>query len=194
MIVGWSLINSSIHDPHYRSVQSTIKDLKEKNVFEESARFAIGSKYLEPLYRGFDLMSIATDIQDDIIADKFNYYLATVLKSNISSLNFCRKNNFKEVFEKPHAVFFARPITKLNLSHFNFSHPEIKGKVVNIEIRLGEPGDEYALHEINHNWKEEIAKLPIHLNSIPIISVYAENDFRTMIDLHEIVVIDALYA
>ena len=82
MIIGWSLINTCINTPHNLKMQEKIIYLKERELLPKQSRIALGQKFLETSYRGNGIVELLTDIQDNLVAHKYDIYLATVQVTN----------------------------------------------------------------------------------------------------------------
>ena len=186
MIIGWSLINSTIHTKLYLELQERIKFFKEANLLNPEHKVALGQKFLDYKYRGKGIVEKMTSLQDNLAAGKYDIYMATVKKDNKPSEFFFKKNSFVLFFEDDVRYFFSkliRPSEKAIQQSISIIVEDIP---VNVLIRPAEGGDEFELHEQNKKWLKEARVTDMSKGFLT--TLYSTEQFRKIIDNSEIVV------
>ncbi|MDB5025410.1 MAG: hypothetical protein JWP78_3165 [Mucilaginibacter sp.] len=186
MLIGWSLINSSIKTPHFLKMQKMILLFKEQGLIPINAKVALGQKYLDYEYRGKGIMDLATIIQEELTFSNFEIYLSTVQKFNKRSEFFFKKNSFQQIYQDNVRYYLTKAIVKRGISVYQSLLIGNGSSATKVMIRPGEAGDEFQLHELN---KKRLKENLTDLSQGFLTSLYTASDFRQMINLQEIIVI-----
>lgn len=190
MIIGWSLINSVIQTPLYEDMQNKITEFKKNGFLNPESKLAIGQKFLEYPYRGNGIVERMTELQDNLVAHKYDVYMATVKCDNKPSEFFLKKNSFHLFHQDDLRMYFWKSITPHDIPAQNVitinKHTDIK----KIRIRPGEAGDEIYLNELNKKWVKEA--LNGDFTKGFLTSLYSTEQFRQIIEKNEIVVAELM--
>lgn len=186
MLIGWSLINTCIRTPHYLKMQEQIKYLKEQELLPKKSRIALGQKFLEAPYRGKGIVELLTEIQDNLVSQKYDIYLATVQVTNKPSEFFLKKNSFQLIHQDENRYYFSKAIKKIDTPLKQTVTIDVEEQKFEVLIRPGEAGDEILLHELNRKWLKEAVRNDLSRGFLT--SLYSPEEFRQIIDAKEIVV------
>jgi hypothetical protein len=190
MLIGWSLINSVVQTEHYLLMQDRIKDFKQIGFFDMGQRIAIGQKFIEPDYRGKGIVESMTVMLDCAVSSKFDVYMATVKKENRRSEFFSKKNSYELFFEDEKRLYFRKDIGSSSPIMESSILLENSDDKVEIVVRPGEQGDEFALHQLNRAWTYDSRVEDASQGFLT--SLYSPDDFRLIIDAGEIVVAEVI--
>lgn len=185
MIIGWSLINSVIKTNLFCDLQEQILKFKHANLLNPNHRVALGQKFLDDKYRGKGIVERMTLLQDNLVSNKYDIYMATVKKDNKPSEFFFKKNSFVLFFEDDVRYYFSKPICHCEILTDNVTIT-VDHSDLNVLIRPAEGGDEFELHELNRKWLKES-----RLNDLSkgfLTTLYSPEQFKKIINVQEIVV------
>lgn len=190
LIIGWSLINSAIHTPLWGEMQKKITDFKKSGLLNPDCKIAIGQKFIEPTYRGNGIVERMTEIQDNLVAHKYDIYMATVKCDNKPSEFFFKKNSFHLFHQDDLRLYFSKAITQHNTPEQSVITINGNNGIKKIRIRPGEAGDEIYLNELNKKWVKEA--LNGDFTKGFLTSLYSTDQFRMIIEKEEIVVAELM--
>lgn len=171
-------------------MQEQIEFLKTKKLLPLHSKIALGQKFLEAPYRGKGIVELLTEIQDNLVAGKFDIYLATVQISNKPSEFFFKKNSFQLIHQDEIRYYFSKSIKKSEASVRKGVTIEVEGLNVEVLIRPGEAGDEILLYELNKKWLKETRGTDLSKGFLT--SLYSPEEFNKIIALKEIAVAEVI--
>ena len=184
-IVGWALVNSQLKTALYYRTQEKIASLRAAGLLPAAARVCVGQICLDSSHRGKGLMPWVYGQLYRQLAERYDLYFATILRSNLPSLRYHVREGYTLVAEDAEKQYFTDDIP-----HKAAMLPSSATIPVPYRVRQGQPTDAAHLHALNQRWSR--AALGDDLAGGFLTTVYSEEEFRAIIAVNEIAIIETV--